>query len=117
VDIGDYESLCNREIFGPVVAVVAASGIDDALAKANTGRYGLSFSIYTRDLELARHFVAAVDAGICHVNMPTGYRHNALPVSGRKESGRGLPECGTYARDFFSQPKAVYGLYEYREQQ
>ncbi len=116
-DIGDYESLCNTEIFGPVVAVVAASGIDDALAKANTGRYGLSFSIYTRDLELARQFVAAVDAGICHVNMPTGYRHNALPVSGRKESGRGIPECGTYARDFFSQPKAVYGLHKSREQQ
>jgi acyl-CoA reductase-like NAD-dependent aldehyde dehydrogenase len=116
VDIGDYDAFCNTEIFGPVVAVVPASGVEDALEKANAGQYGLSFSIYTSDLEVAEQFVAFVDAGICHVNLPTGMRDNALPVSGRKNSGRGTPECGTYARDFFTNPKAVYGLQTPRDQ-
>jgi aldehyde dehydrogenase (NAD+) len=107
-DVGDYENICNQEIFGPVLVLVSAQSVDDALVKANTGHYGFSFSIYTADISLAEDFIAQVDAGLCHINLPTGFRDNALPLSAWKLSGRGIPECGRSARDFFTQSKAIY---------
>lgn len=106
--IGCYRALCDREIFGPVVALTKAGSVADAIARANAGRFGLSFSVFTQDRDIAEHFVASVDAGLCHINLPTGFRDNALPLGGHKASGRGIAECGTFARDFFTQTKAVY---------
>ncbi len=107
-DIGDYEAFCDREIFGPVIALIRAADVADALQKANTGHYGLSFSVFTGDMQVAEHFVSQVNAGMCHINLPTGYRDNGLPLSGWNESGRGIPECGRFARDFFTRTKAIY---------
>ncbi|MEM8814520.1 MAG: aldehyde dehydrogenase family protein [Pseudomonadota bacterium] len=107
-DIEDQSALCRQEIFGPVLAVVKAESRDDALRKANEGPYGLSFSIYTSDLQTAEAFVDEVDCGLCHINLPTGHRHSAMPLAGWKTSGRGMPECGRFALDFFSRTKAVY---------
>lgn len=96
------------EIFGPVVVLLRAEDAEDALAIANTGRYGLSFSVFTRDEDKAEAIVAGAQAGMCHINLGTGFRDNALPLSGWHQSGRGQPECGTYAREFFTQIKTIY---------
>lgn len=107
-DIDDYRAVSDQEIFGPVITLFSAASIDEAAAIANAGQYGLSFSVFTRDSNTAEQLVSDVDAGLCHINLSTGYRDNALPLSGWKKSGRGIPECGRFARDFFTQTKTIY---------
>tara|TARA_R110002096_G_scaffold6206_4_gene28537 strand:+ start:4163 stop:5491 length:1329 start_codon:yes stop_codon:yes gene_type:complete len=96
------------EIFGPVILVQRAADANEALVLANAGPYGLSFSVFTADPKAAEECVSAAEAGLCHVNLGSGYRDSAMPLAGWKASGRGIPECGNYARDFFTQTKAIY---------
>lgn len=97
-----------EELFVPVLPVAAARDADDAIRLANTGRYGLSASIYSRDTARAAALARRIEAGIVHVNLHTAYREPSLSVAGWRESGRGLPECGRFARDFFTRPRAFY---------
>jgi len=97
-----------EELFVPVLPVAVAHDADDALRLANTGRYGLSASIFSRDTDKAAAMARRIEAGIVHVNLHTAYREPSLAVAGWRESGRGLPECGRFARDFFTRPRAVY---------
>jgi acyl-CoA reductase-like NAD-dependent aldehyde dehydrogenase len=106
--IDDYHALSDREIFGPVIALLSAASLDEAVSMANAGQFGLSFSVFTRDSEVAEQVVSRIDSGLCHVNQPTGFRDNTLPLAGWKRSGRGHSECGRFARDFFTQTKSVY---------
>jgi aldehyde dehydrogenase (NAD+) len=71
-------------------------------------RYGLSASVYTRDLVLAQRFVDAIDVGIVHVNNPTVGGEAQLPFGGMKETGVGEREMGPTAVEFFSEIKTVY---------
>lgn len=96
------------EIFGPVLVLLRANDRSDAIRIANDSCFGLSFSIFTEDEKAAEEAVSLADAGLVHVNLGTGYRHSALPLFGWKQSGRGAPESGTWARDFFTQTKAIY---------
>ena len=64
-------SVAQDEIFGPVVSVIQADDLESALAKANAVGYGLSSSIYTRDLHAAFRYADASEAGMLHVNLPT----------------------------------------------
>ena len=100
--------LFREEIFGPVVGVTRAKNARHALQLVNDSQYGLSFSVFTTDLEKADIFLKEVHCGMVHHNLHTAYRHPAMPIIGWKESGRGIPECGRYARDFYTQIKAVY---------
>jgi len=97
-----------EELFVPVLPVAVARDADDALRLANTGRYGLSASIFSRDTTRASELARRIEAGIVHVNLHTAYREPSLSVAGWRESGRGLPECGRFARDFFTRPRALY---------
>ncbi|RMI14685.1 MAG: aldehyde dehydrogenase [Calditrichaeota bacterium] len=97
-----------EEIFGPVLVVMPADTPDEILQLTNSSPYGLSVSIYTRDKARAEGLVHRIEAGLCHLNLPTGYRDPALPLSGWKDSGRGWPEAGRYGLEFFTRPKAVY---------
>lgn len=97
-----------EELFVPVLPVAEARDAADALRLANTGRLGLSASVFSRDPERAATFAARIEAGIAHVNLHTAYREPALPVAGWRDSGRGLPECGRFARDFFTRARALY---------
>ena len=107
-EVTESMHLFREEIFGPVVGITRAKNFQDALRLANKSQYGLSFSIFTEKKELADQFLKGVACGMVHHNLHTAYRHPAMPIIGWKESGRGLPECGQYARDFFTQKKAVY---------
>jgi len=107
-DVTPDMQLAREEVFGPVLAVIPADGPGDALRIANATCYGLTFSIYTRSAEWAEKFIAEVDAGMCHLNLPTAYRDASLPVGGWKESGRGVPECGDEQKHFYTRLKAVY---------
>ncbi|MDQ6858909.1 MAG: aldehyde dehydrogenase family protein [Chloroflexota bacterium] len=101
-------SVAQDEIFGPVVSVIPADDLESALAKANAVGYGLSSSIYTRDLHAAFRYADASEAGMLHVNLPTLGGEAHVPFGGVKDSGFGDRECGTAAFDFFTDLRVVY---------
>ncbi len=105
-----------EEIFGPVVSVIPCNDLRHALEIANSVVYGLSASIYTRDINKA--FVAMRDiyTGIVYVNAPTIGAETHLPFGGTKQTGNGHREAGIAAIDFFSEWKTIYVDYSDRLQ-
>src|SRR5215471_4616116 len=100
--------LVREEIFGPVAALLPADGFGDALAQANDTVYGLSASLFTRDLGAALRFAQEVRAGVVKVNQESAGLEFQVPFGGMKESSSGSREQGKVARDFFTQWKTVY---------
>ncbi len=108
-NVRPHSRVAQEEIFGPVIAVIAAADLDEALAIANDIEYGLSSSIVTNDLRKALRFVERVEAGMVKVNQPTIGAPVQAPFGGFKHSGSGMfREMGKNAVEFFSQVKTVY---------
>jgi aldehyde dehydrogenase (NAD+) len=105
-----------EEIFGPVLSVVRVSGLEQAIRVNNGVRYGLSSSLYTRDVHGAFRAIQELDAGITYVNAPTIGAEAHLPFGGVKETGNGHREGGWQVYDFYSETKAVYVDYSGRLQ-
>jgi len=109
--------LALEEIFGPVLSVLKAKDFDDAVAIANSVRYGLSSSIYTNDLRWAFRGMHELEAGITYVNAPTIGAEVQLPFGGVKETGpTDTREAGTTALDEFTYWKTIYVDYSGRLQ-
>jgi 2-formylbenzoate dehydrogenase len=105
VDVPPASPLAREEIFGPVLSVTPFRRVADALELVNSGPYGLTASIWTRDLARAHRIARDVDAGYVWVN--TASRHFAgLPFGGVKDSGLGREESVEELRSF-TQDKAV----------
>ncbi len=100
--------IAREEIFGPVVSVLKVSSVDEAVAVTNDVAYGLSASIYTRDINRALRAMRDVYTGIFYVNAPTIGAEVHLPFGGTKATGNGHREAGTAALDVFSEWKSVY---------
>jgi aldehyde dehydrogenase (NAD+) len=100
--------IAQEEVFGPVVCCIEVADLDSALEVANSVEFGLSASVYTRDLGRAQRFLDGIEAGLVHVNMHTAYKEPQLPFGGRRLSGVGLPEAGETGIQFYTQHKAVY---------
>jgi len=98
----------NEEIFGPVLCISTFSTLDEALELLNRVPYGLSASLYTRDLSSAQRFAAEAEVGLLHINLHTALKEPQLPFGGVKESGYGLPEAGSSGIEFFTEHRAVY---------
>ncbi len=94
-----------EEIFGPVVTVTPFDSAEEAIALANGTRYGLSASVWTRDLQKAHRVAAALDSGTVWVNTWL-LRDLRVPFGGMKESGLGR-EGGFASLDFFTEAKNV----------
>jgi acyl-CoA reductase-like NAD-dependent aldehyde dehydrogenase len=95
-----------EEIFGPVVVVVPFDDEDDAVAIANQGEYGLSGSIWTRDLGRALRVTRGIEAGNLSVNSHSSVRYST-PFGGFKQSGLGR-ELGPDALHSFTDEKNVF---------
>ena len=100
--------IAQEEIFGPVLTVFKARDLEDAVAISNNVKFGLSSSVYTRDLPRAFQYINTVDAGMVHVNAPTLGGEVHLPFGGVKASGVGQREQGVESVDFFSEVITVY---------
>jgi aldehyde dehydrogenase (NAD+) len=100
--------IAQEEVFGPVVSILECSDFDEALAISNNIPYGLSTSIYTRDVNRAFRAMRDLEAGITYVNAPTIGAEVHLPFGGVKQTGNGHREGGIGAIDFYTTWKSVY---------
>ena len=107
-DVDPSMRIAQEEIFGPVLTVFKVKDLDEAIDICNNVQFGLSSSIYTKDLIQAFRYVDQVEAGIVHVNAPTLGGEVHLPFGGLKGSGAGAREQGTEAVNFFSEVISVY---------
>ena len=100
--------IAQEEIFGPVLSVIKVPDFDEAVRVLNDSSYGLSSSIYTRDVNNAFHAVEKIEAGITYVNGPTIGAECHLPFGGVKDTGNGHREGGWMAYEIFTEMKTVY---------
>lgn len=105
-----------EEIFGPVLSVIRVDSLEQAIEVNNGVRYGLSSSIYTRDLAAAFKAIEALDNGITYINAPTIGAEAHLPFGGVKETGNGHREGGWQVYDFYTETKVIYVDYSGRLQ-
>jgi aldehyde dehydrogenase (NAD+) len=100
--------ITKEEIFGPVLSVCKVGDFEEAVKVANDVDYGLSSSIYTRNVNLAFQAIDLLEAGITYVNAPTIGAEVQLPFGGIKNTGNGGREAGTTAIDEFTEIKTVF---------
>ena len=100
--------VAREEIFGPVVALIEVNSFEEAIAILNDTPYGLSSSIYTRDINRAFAAMRDIEAGITYINGPTIGAEVHLPFGGVKQTGNGHREAGTAVLDVFTEWKTVY---------
>lgn len=91
-----------------MLGIIPVDDVDEAIAVANKVRYGLSASLFTRDLGRALQFVREIKAGIVHVNSETAGAEPQVPFGGYKASSSYSREQGKAAREFYTQMKTVY---------
>jgi aldehyde dehydrogenase (NAD+) len=108
--------IAQEEVFGPVVSLIGCDGLEDALEIANGIQYGLSTSLYSRDVNRAFRAIRDLEAGITYINAPTIGAEVHLPFGGVKQTGNGHREGGTGALDFYTTWKSVYVDYSDRLQ-
>jgi acyl-CoA reductase-like NAD-dependent aldehyde dehydrogenase len=107
-DCGPKMRVAQEEIFGPVVSVIPISGLDEAIDVANDVPYGLSASIYTRNVNRAFEAMRDLFTGIVYINAPTIGAETHLPFGGTKQTGNGHREAAIAAIDFYTEWKTVY---------
>ena len=106
--IGPMDRIGQEEIFGPVLSVIPVADYAAAVSAVNGIRYGLSSSIYTRDVNTAFRAMRDFETGIVYVNAGTIGAETHLPFGGWKETGNGHREAGHAALDTYTEWKAVY---------
>jgi len=97
-----------EEIFGPLLSVIRVADADEAFTVNNDVKYGLSSSLYTRDVNLAFRALNELDNGITYVNAPTIGAEAHLPFGGVKQTGNGHREGGWEVYEFYSETKVGY---------
>ena len=107
-DVDPKMRIAQEEIFGPVVSVMRCHDLGEAMAIGNGVAYGLSASIYTRDVNKAFAAMRDLYTGIFYVNAPTIGAEVHLPFGGTKATGNGHREAGIAALDVFSEWKSIY---------
>jgi aldehyde dehydrogenase (NAD+) len=108
---GDVEAgmrIAQEEIFGPTTALIRVRDLDEAVRVSNGIKYGLSSSIFTRDVNKAFRAMRDLAAGITYINAGTIGAEVHLPFGGVKDTGNGHREAGQAALDVFTEWKSIY---------
>jgi aldehyde dehydrogenase (NAD+) len=100
--------VAREEIFGPVVSLIPVASLEEAIEVGNAVEYGLSASIYTRDIGKAFRAMQDMFTGIFYVNAPTIGAETHLPFGGTKGTGNGHREACVQALEVFSEWKSIY---------
>lgn len=100
--------ITKEEIFGPVLSIIKIEDYEEAVKIANDVEYGLSSSIYTKDINLAFRAIEDLEVGITFINAPTTRAEKHLPFGGIKNTGNGGRETGTAAIEEFTEIKTVF---------
>jgi acyl-CoA reductase-like NAD-dependent aldehyde dehydrogenase len=110
IDVSSGMRIAQEEIFGPVVSVIKAEDLEDAIQIVNRTPYGLSSSIYTQDVNASAIAERDLETGIVYINASTIGAEIQLPFGGIKHSGYGRKEAGGLggALDTFSRWKVIY---------
>ena len=107
-DVDPQMRIAQEEIFGPTTALIPVKSFDEALEVTNGIRYGLSSSIFTRDVNKAFRAMRDLQTGITYINAGTTGAEVHLPFGGTKDTGNGHREAGQAALDVFTEWKSVY---------
>jgi len=97
-DVTPSMRIAREEIFGPVLSCIKVKDFDEAVKVLNDTPYGLSSSIYTRNVNLAMKAIETIEAGITYVNAPTIGAECHMPFGVVKDTGNGHREGGWTAR-------------------
>jgi len=100
--------IAKEEIFGPVTDLIEAKTFEDAVQIVNNVEYGLSASIFTRDVNKAMRAIDDIFTGIVYINHGTIGAEVHLPFGGTKNTGNGHREGGLQVLDVFTEWKSVY---------
>ncbi len=115
-DVKPGSRIATEEIFGPVLSVLQFGNVDEAFGINNEVKYGLSSSVYTRDVNVSFRALQELDNGITYINAPTIGAEAHLPFGGVKQTGNGHREGGWEVYEFYSETKVGYLDYSGRLQ-
>ncbi|SFD73247.1 aldehyde dehydrogenase (NAD+) [Paenibacillus catalpae] len=101
-------AIAQDEIFGPVLSLIRVDSLDEAIRVANDTEFGLSASIYTRNIGSILTFVHDMEAGLVRVNAETAGVELQAPFGGMKQSSSHSREQGQAAIEFFTSIKTVF---------
>jgi aldehyde dehydrogenase (NAD+) len=107
-DVDPQMRIAQEEIFGPTTALIPVKDFDEAIRVTNGIRYGLSSSIFTRDVNKAFRAMRDLQTGITYINAGTTGAEVHLPFGGTKDTGNGHREAGQAALDVFTEWKSLY---------
>jgi aldehyde dehydrogenase (NAD+) len=106
-DVSPDSAMAQDELFGPVLAAFTAADLDAAIRLANHTRYGLSASLFTRDIAAALEYIRRIEVGLVRVNGDTTGVDPHAPFGGVKASSSGSREQGSAAREFYTEIRTV----------
>lgn len=101
-------SIAQEEIFGPVLALMKVDSLEKAIDVANDSKYGLSASIFTRNISSFLSFIDDMEAGLVRVNAESAGVELQAPFGGMKASSTGTREQGEAAKEFYTSIKTVF---------
>jgi acyl-CoA reductase-like NAD-dependent aldehyde dehydrogenase len=107
-DVDPQMRVAQEEIFGPTTALIRVRDVDEAIRASNGVKFGLSSSIFTRDVNKAFRAMRDLQAGITYINAGTIGAEVHLPFGGTKDTGNGHREAGQAALDVFTEWKSIY---------
>ena len=107
-DVDPQMRIAQEEIFGPTTALIRVREVDEAIRVSNGIKFGLSSSIFTRDVNKAFRAMRDLQAGITYINAGTIGAEVHLPFGGTKDTGNGHREAGQAALDVFTEWKSIY---------
>ena len=106
-DVPNDAPLVQEEIFGPLLVVQRARSIDEVISLANSTKFGLSVSLFTRDINAALHYIQDIQCGMVRVNGDTTGVDPHAPFGGMRASSSHSREQGPAAIEFFTETKTV----------